>query len=207
MADAAAAKTCCMRTVAALATLPGWPLCCAGNVARFINHSCDPNLLKQTVLVEGSSAIRYKQAFVAGRCVTRASCASLGNCLAMLCRRPSGEASCISCQHAGSFQWILQAWGSNACLSCPVGTSCRWRNSLTTTSMRWGAWLARSCAATAAPAAAEAGCCEAWAGGKVPLLGRTEPRASVFFFSMYTDESFLCFCTSQNDFFHRMLPS
>lgn len=38
-------------------------LCCAGNVARFLNHSCDPNLLTQAVLVEGSSFAHHKVAF------------------------------------------------------------------------------------------------------------------------------------------------
>ncbi len=40
----------------------------AGNVARFINHSCDPNLLLQPVLTEGSSSVKYTVAIVAKRC-------------------------------------------------------------------------------------------------------------------------------------------
>ncbi|GAB4822031.1 hypothetical protein N2152v2_009077 [Parachlorella kessleri] len=38
-----------------------------GNVARFINHSCDPNLVKQIVYTEGSSALKYKMVLVAAR--------------------------------------------------------------------------------------------------------------------------------------------
>jgi len=41
---------------------------CAGNVARFINHSCDPNLVKQIVYTEGCSALKYKMVLVAARC-------------------------------------------------------------------------------------------------------------------------------------------
>lgn len=36
-----------------------------GNLARFINHSCDPNLCTQTVLREGDSALRYTVAIFA----------------------------------------------------------------------------------------------------------------------------------------------
>eukprot|EP01026_Neomeris_dumetosa_P063873 TRINITY_DN6066_c0_g1_i10.p1 TRINITY_DN6066_c0_g1~~TRINITY_DN6066_c0_g1_i10.p1 ORF type:complete len:102 (+),score=11.61 TRINITY_DN6066_c0_g1_i10:153-458(+) len=36
-----------------------------GNVARFINHSCDPNLVKQTILVPGKSFLNFKIAFFA----------------------------------------------------------------------------------------------------------------------------------------------
>ena len=39
----------------------------AGSVARFVNHSCDPNLVVQPVLVEGGSALKYKLALVACR--------------------------------------------------------------------------------------------------------------------------------------------
>ena len=37
----------------------------AGSVARFINHSCQPNLITQPVLRQGDSALRYCNAFVA----------------------------------------------------------------------------------------------------------------------------------------------
>lgn len=37
----------------------------AGNVARFINHSCEPNLVVQPILAEGCSALRYLVAIVA----------------------------------------------------------------------------------------------------------------------------------------------
>ena len=33
---------------------------CAGNVGRFINHSCHGNLVVQPVLQQGSSLIHYK---------------------------------------------------------------------------------------------------------------------------------------------------
>ena len=35
----------------------------AGNVARFINHSCSPNLLKQVVLTEGDDGLKHRIAF------------------------------------------------------------------------------------------------------------------------------------------------
>jgi SET domain len=35
----------------------------AGNVARFINHSCAPNLLKQTVLIEGDHGLKHRITF------------------------------------------------------------------------------------------------------------------------------------------------
>ena len=38
---------------------------CAGNLARFLNHSCDYNLVKQPVLVPGHSGLRYRMAFFA----------------------------------------------------------------------------------------------------------------------------------------------
>ena len=37
-------------------------------MARFINHSCDPNLVKQIVYTEGCSALKYKMVLVAARC-------------------------------------------------------------------------------------------------------------------------------------------
>ncbi len=37
----------------------------AGNVARFINHSCDPNLLVQVVFTQGCSSLKYRVALVA----------------------------------------------------------------------------------------------------------------------------------------------
>ena len=37
----------------------------AGNVARYINHSCDPNLLVHPVLRPGDSGLRYGIAMVA----------------------------------------------------------------------------------------------------------------------------------------------
>lgn len=38
-----------------------------GNVSRFFNHSCSPNMLVQPVLTAGCSGVRYRIAFVAGR--------------------------------------------------------------------------------------------------------------------------------------------
>ena len=32
-------------------------------MARFINHSCAPNLLKQTVLIEGDHGLKHRIAF------------------------------------------------------------------------------------------------------------------------------------------------
>lgn len=37
----------------------------AGNVARFINHSCEPNLTTQPVLLEGDSGLCYTMVLVA----------------------------------------------------------------------------------------------------------------------------------------------
>lgn len=36
-----------------------------GNLARFLNHSCSPNLMKQPVLVPGDSGLRYRMCFFA----------------------------------------------------------------------------------------------------------------------------------------------
>ena len=36
-----------------------------GNVGRFFNHSCSPNIMVQPVLTQGCSALRYRVAFVA----------------------------------------------------------------------------------------------------------------------------------------------
>ena len=36
-----------------------------GNIGRFFNHSCSPNLIVQPVLTKGCSGIRYRVAFVA----------------------------------------------------------------------------------------------------------------------------------------------
>ena len=50
------------------AIAPSLPPCAAppaGNIARFINHSCSPNLVAQAVLRPGDSGLRYGIAFVA----------------------------------------------------------------------------------------------------------------------------------------------
>ncbi len=40
--------------------------CCrAGNIGRFINHSCDGNIVVQPVLTPGCSALFYRVAFFA----------------------------------------------------------------------------------------------------------------------------------------------
>lgn len=36
-----------------------------GNLARFLNHSCNPNLMQQPVLIPGDSALRYRMCFFA----------------------------------------------------------------------------------------------------------------------------------------------
>ena len=45
----------------------------AGNVARFINHSCSGNLTVQTVFTEGCSALRYRVALFSTEFIPRAS--------------------------------------------------------------------------------------------------------------------------------------
>ena len=39
----------------------------AGNVGRFINHSCDGNLVVQPTFVQGSSSLHYRVAMFATR--------------------------------------------------------------------------------------------------------------------------------------------
>lgn len=45
--------------------LAPFPTCCAGNLGRFLNHSCSPNLMKQPVLIPGDSGLRYRMCFFA----------------------------------------------------------------------------------------------------------------------------------------------
>ena len=45
----------------------------AGNVARFINHSCSGNLTVQTVFTEGCSALRYRVALFSTEFIPKAS--------------------------------------------------------------------------------------------------------------------------------------
>ncbi len=49
----------------AVAAFPPAMLPRAGNVARFINHSCTPNLVVQPVLRPGDSGLKYGVALVA----------------------------------------------------------------------------------------------------------------------------------------------
>jgi SET domain-containing protein len=41
-------------------------MCGPGNVGRFINHSCSPNLETAVVLTQGCTAVQYRLAFFVG---------------------------------------------------------------------------------------------------------------------------------------------
>lgn len=55
----------CSLCAESLSWLPCHPA--AGNLARFINHSCEPNLVLNPVLRPGDSGMRYCVAIFAGR--------------------------------------------------------------------------------------------------------------------------------------------
>jgi hypothetical protein len=62
-----AIRPACMRATSARPCVPPH----AGNVARFINHSCEPNLLVQPVLRPGDSGLRYCVGLFAARDIPR----------------------------------------------------------------------------------------------------------------------------------------